>query len=464
MAEKKPSQQPDILSLLKPVLSYSHCYVALSGGLDSGALLHATAHFFKQLQHDKNFKGTVPALSAIHVDHQLMSEHAAWRKHCEQLCQTLNVPLITETVEVKQAGAGLEQAARISRYHAFEKHIEPTAVLLMGHHANDQAETLLLRLLRGAGIEGAASIPEFRNLKQGEVFRPFLALSRQQLQTYSQQHNLPYIEDGSNTNTKLDRNYIRHKVLPVLTQRWPHLVKTFGRFTQHAADAKILLRDLAAIDLQRVELNAGCYGAALSASEFNKLSSPRQANLLRYWLDTQAIQAPEYQHLQQMLSLINHNRSATSVPLKKVQQTTGELTVMEFCVFQNRCYLLNKSRLNAACDFEYYFAISDQDPCFRVADLVAISVSHCEQGAPQAKCLKAGQYHIAARQAGAKCKVNGQHKTLKKLMPALGIPNWLRDSYPIIYQGEQVVAIGDLLICDGFAAERGWKITLDWRS
>ena len=197
--------------------------IAYSGGMDSHVLLVALAEL-------SSSRPNFPALRAVHVHHGLSPYADDWADHCQSICQNLGVELVVHWVEVASHQASLERAARVARYQVFESVLKPGEILLQGHHQDDQAETLLLRLLRGTGVDGAKAIPAQRRLGAGEVFRPLLDFSREQLAQYARHQQLQWIEDESNQDTGFDRNYLRHQVLPLLQQRWPAASKVLARF------------------------------------------------------------------------------------------------------------------------------------------------------------------------------------------------------------------------------------------
>ncbi|NNG62887.1 tRNA lysidine(34) synthetase TilS, partial [Pseudomonas fragi] len=267
-----------LLKALEPWRNAGAWHVALSGGLDSTVLLHVLA----QLRQTRS----LPPLSAIHVHHGLQAAADEWPAHCQALCNALGVPLQVVHVHV-QAGASLERAAREARYQAFVTLTRAQEVLLTGQHRDDQAETLLFRLLRGAGVSGLAAMPRQRRLGEGNLCRPLLDVSRTDLEAYAREHSLGWIEDPSNQQTDFSRNYLRHEIFPLLTRRWPQAAASMARSAAHCAEAQGLLDDLARQDLQ----------AAGAVSEFDWLGLPslelapitclspaRQRNALRYWL------------------------------------------------------------------------------------------------------------------------------------------------------------------------------------
>jgi tRNA(Ile)-lysidine synthase len=254
-------------------------WIAYSGGLDSHVLLHAAAGLRDRLRLD---------LRALHVHHGLQPEADAWAAHCASVCAALDVPLEVRRVAARPAaGESPEAAARAARYAAFRALLRPGAALATAQHRDDQAETLLLALLRGAGLHGLAAMPAAADLGTGRLLRPLLHLPRAALLDYARTHGLHWIEDPSNADTTLDRNRLRHRVIPALRERWPALDRTLSRSAAHCAEAAALLDELAD------ELLAGLGAAAdtgdalpraLSVPGLRRLSAPRQRLVLRRWL------------------------------------------------------------------------------------------------------------------------------------------------------------------------------------
>ena len=189
--------------------------VGLSGGLDSVVLLHVLKGF-PELE-----------LSAVHVHHGLSRNADSWAAFCKRLCKKLGVPLRVHKVKVRKAGKGLEAAARDARYAVFNK--TGCDVIALAHHLDDQAETVLMNLLRGAGVRGAAGMPEHLQLGDKWVVRPLIGVPRKEIQSYARQHNLDWIEDESNDDEALTRNFIRRRVGPLLDQKFPAWKQSLAR-------------------------------------------------------------------------------------------------------------------------------------------------------------------------------------------------------------------------------------------
>jgi len=213
--------------------------VAYSGGLDSTVLLHLLAQ--------SNYKAQ---LAAVHVNHGLMPDAEKWTRFCQQTCQQLHVPIHVERVVVnKQHPQGPEAAARAARYGALLKHATKETVFLTAHHQDDQAETMLLQLFRGAGPAGLAAMPMVSAFANARLVRPLLGITRQEIRDYADNENLQWIEDQSNQDQSYSRNYLRHEVMPVIRKHWPGMSQQLARGASHQAEATELLKKLAAQDL-----------------------------------------------------------------------------------------------------------------------------------------------------------------------------------------------------------------------
>lgn len=241
--------------------------VGLSGGCDSVVLLHVLAT-----------SGIALRLSAIHVNHGLSPNAGAWAQFCAAFCGQLEIPLKIEKVTVDfDSGLGLEAAARAARYTAFAG-IEADC-LLLAQHRGDQAETVLFNLLRGTGVTGAAAMPPERPFGRSRLLRPLLDVSRGEIEAYALAHGLNWVDDESNADTALTRNFLRHDVMPCIAQRFPGAESALAQAAENFAEAGAMLDELAAIDWQAVVA-----GEAASMKALRQLPLPRLKNLLRHRL------------------------------------------------------------------------------------------------------------------------------------------------------------------------------------
>ena len=245
--------------------------VGYSGGLDSTVLLQLLA---------QNPEVCSNGLRAIHVHHGLQPEADEWAAHCQRICDSLDIDLIVERVQVESAGLGREGAARNARHAAFARELRDDEVLALGHHREDQAETFLLRALRGSGVDGLSAMQPWRAYGRGWLWRPLLETSRDALREYAEKHALSWIEDPSNDDASLDRNFLRTQLMPLLRTRWPQADAAFARSAALSADAADLLDAGDDIALASVRNDDG----TLAAAALQALPAARRARVLRSWV------------------------------------------------------------------------------------------------------------------------------------------------------------------------------------
>lgn len=252
--------------------------VGLSGGVDSVVLLHRV-------------RAIVPGVAAIHVHHGLSPAADRWEVHCRELCAEWRIPLAVERVEVERGSAdGLEAAARRARHAVFAR--LDADWLLLAHHQGDRAETLLFNLLRGAGVRGAGAMAE----RSGRLLRPLLAVSRPAIADYAREHGLTWVEDPSNADTRFSRNFLRHRILPELHERFPAAEERLAKAAARFAEASELLDQLALIDLAGERPEFPVRLDLLAA-----LPEARARNLLRFLLARQGIGIPSEERLAEAL-------------------------------------------------------------------------------------------------------------------------------------------------------------------
>ena len=292
-----PEALREVLLARLGLSSRTRFVVALSGGGDSVALLVALARVGYQVR-------------AVHIDHGLHAASGDWANSCVDLCARLGVSCQVERVHVAGiAQRGYEAAAREARYARLMECVGAGEVLLTGHHQDDQAETVLLQLLRGSGVAGLAAMPEVVPFGAGSIARPLLSFSRKELRAYLEANDMTWIEDDSNRDLARTRNVIRHRVLPQLTGHWPAAIQTLARSARHAAQAQALLDELASQDMSVAVGDS----ATLVVSRINGLSTGRQANLIRFWLRGQGVCLPSDAQLGEILRVVAERpRSGTA--------------------------------------------------------------------------------------------------------------------------------------------------------
>jgi tRNA(Ile)-lysidine synthase len=403
--------------------------VALSGGLDSTVLLHLLAGLAQ--------REVLPPLSAIHIHHGLQAAADAWPAHCHALCSSLGVQLHVEYVQV-QPGASLEQAARDARYAAFAARLGVDEVLLTAQHRDDQAETLIFRLLRGAGVQGLAAMPVNRVLAAGHLVRPLLGCSRADLEAYAQAQGLLWVDDPSNTDERFSRNYLRRQILPTLTQRWPQALNSMARSAAHLSEAQQLLDELAQQDLDAATASKefswlGLPQLALPA--LRALSESRQRNALRYWLRPLTAM-PDSEHWASWQTL----RDATHDAAPVWQLQAGNLLRSH-----DQLWWLAGDWLSVPQPLEKGIRLGQ-----RVV-LPGNGYVYIEGALP------AGHWQVGYRRGGEKIFLAWRgHRDLKRLLNERRVPTFVRDRLPLLRLDGQVVAIANLAGLQG-AGGSGWQ-------
>lgn len=402
---------------IAPWLGASNWYVAFSGGLDSTVLLHWLAAYARSHR--------APPLRAIHVQHGLQPAARAWPAHCQRVCDGLGIELQIIHVDVAP-GASLEQAARHARYAAFEQVLGTGDILFTGQHRDDQAETLLFRLLRGAGLRGLAAMPKARALGQGSLIRPLLGCSRQQLQHYAQAHALRWVEDPSNTDTQFARNYLRGEVLPVLRQRWPQAGQSLARAAEHLGEALSLLDELAESDLAQARMGAPGAWAELDSLDLAVLlarSPARQRNALQYWLSHRT-RLPDTRHWAGWADL--RDAAGDACPVWRLAD--GQLVRS-----QGRIWWLSGDWLQTPHGTTRWETTDAPLPL---------------PGNGSVRLVGAGplaDLHIGYRQGGEWLDIPGRgRRDLKRLLNELQVPHFLRPRLPLLYQGQRLLAVANL--------------------
>lgn len=402
---------------LTPWLNAPTWYVAFSGGLDSTVLLHRLAAHCR--------RHPAPPLRALHIHHGLQTAANAWPEHCRAVCDALGVELEVIPVVVA-AGASLEQAARDARYAALASRLGPGDVLFTGQHLDDQAETLLFRLLRGAGLRGMTAMPSSRTLGQGRLVRPLLADSREHLQRYAEAQGLSWIDDPSNQDVGFSRNYLRAQVMPQLRQRWPQASQQMARSAEHLGEALGLLDELAAEDLRSAEQGAPFAWLGLASLDLDAvraLSPARQRNALQYWLSRRT-RLPDARHWAGWNAL--RDSAPDAQPIWRL--TDGELQRSHGRLW----WLADDWRQWEAG--QWYWPDPDQPLILPGNGVVWL------QGAKPPEGLR-----IAYRQGGERLNVPGRgERDLKRLLNERQLPHFVRQRLPLLYQGSRLLAVANL--------------------
>ncbi len=367
--------------------------LGLSGGIDSVVLLHyLQQHYPHQLR-------------AVHCNHHLSQHSDKWQAFCLTLCQTHNIDCINIDLDLDKS-SNIEENARKMRYLALSSQLKENDVLCTAHHKNDQAETLLLQLFRGAGAAGLSAMPKSKALGAGEHYRPLLNINKADILQYAQDHQLSWVEDDSNTDTNFRRNFVRLAILPKLETVYQNIHNTLARSAKHQSESLQLTQDLAKSDIKQQQLMTN---KCLNVTRLLQLKPYRIKNILRYHLSNLEFLAPTDKIMQQILGLLHAKEDAT--PLVR----WGEFEIRRY---QNQLYFINnqttKKTTAETVDCTYYTEFKDQD-----------------------------NFSIRYRQAGQRITLpNKNHaQSLKKVLQEAGIPPWERPTLKMYYVNNQLQAI-----------------------
>ena len=431
----------------------NHLYVGYSGGLDSHVLLHVIIELIGKKR-----------ITAVHVNHQLSSNSDIWQKHCEDRCLEIGVDIICKTVSIKNKGTSIEDAARNARYSVFEKLLKKNDLLILAHHADDQIETMLFRLFRGSGIKGMSGMPISRLLGNGELFRPLLPFFRRDLESYASANQINWIEDDSNLDIAFDRNFIRHKLIPTINERWPNSSFKLNRSANIFAESDFLINILAQKDFKIVKEVSERVGWSISIDKLNGFEIIRQKNILRYWFNLHNLTLPSYAVLDNAL-----NQMIGSKIDAEPFVSWGDLQLRRFnkklyllpLNFEDPNYSVKKKKGREL--LEKNSIKWDGSSHLILPDSSSLCVKLKIKGGLRIDVKK--NLEIRFRSGGERCKPQGRSgsNTLKKLFQEYSLEPWLRNNIPLIYIDNRLAAVGDLWVCDEFCAEPDeLGIQLEW--
>lgn len=437
-----PFSPEGLAAILQDLPSVSRFWLAYSGGCDSHVLLHAAAQL--------RANDAAQVFHAVHVDHGLQADSAEWARHCAVVCEGLELPFTLLQVDARGGGGeSPEAAARHVRYRALAGLMRSGDCLLTAHHQDDQAETLLLQLLRGGGPHGLAAMPALSAFAAGMHARPLLGFSRRDLRDYAQGHALQWIDDPSNADSGFDRNYLRNSVMPSLRERWPAVARVLARGAGHQAEAAQLLDELAAEDLR------GCDATedSLRLSALLALDAARQRNVLRYWLKSLGFKLPDTVRLAQVQHELLH-----AAPDRSPEVRWEGVVVRRY---RDRVYAVTPQVL---MDNE---TIIPWDPAQALTlpdGSSLLAVTSTGEGIKRALCRQQA-VTVRYRRGGEECQIapHAVTRPLKKLLQEAGVPPWERERIPLIYIGEQLAAVAGHWVCAPCrAAENEEGIVFEW--
>ncbi len=396
--------------------------VALSGGADSAGLLAAASAL------DASFRGL--RVRAVHVDHGLQTAAASFGEACAALCERLHIPLTVIRVEVPTPpGASVEAAARDARYGALERELKAGECLLTAHHREDQAETLLLQSLRGAGLKGMSAMPVCRPLGRGWHLRPLLDVPQSELLAFGAAVADASVIDPMNEDLRFDRGYLRRRVWPLIESRWPGAAATLARTARHVADAQELLDRAAAADVGRLR-----DGDALSVPGLRAMSARERINALRFWLCAANVEPPTTRRLNEALRQI-FDAKADHLP----SIVWGDHALRRY---RQRLFLTDAHPPRIEGTRRWRVA-----PDSRV-DLGPNSGTlrwAAQTGGIDARRLP-DTVILRRRDGGEILKpgVKARTQSVQHLCQSQGVLPWMRDALPLVFAGDALIAVADL--------------------
>jgi tRNA(Ile)-lysidine synthase len=414
--------------------------VALSGGPDSAALLCGLAALRGSLR-------DLP-LRAVHVDHGLQAAAAHFRNNCRALCAELKVSLSIVPIEVRlKAGASLEAAAREARYAALEAQLKSRECLLTAHHREDQAETFLLQALRGAGLKGMSAMPMRRELKQGWHIRPLLDVSGYELRQLGAALRQFQSRDPMNDDPRFDRVHLRHEIWPPIEKRWPGAAIALSRAAGHVAEAQSLLDELAREDIARLR-----DGDELSVQGLRKLSAQRRANTVRHWLALKGFEPPPAARLAEALRQI--------LDAEDDQQPSIVWGVHALRRYRHRMFVTTAGPPHidtVQWPVELGAAVELGEQLGRLIWVPQFGGIAPDRLPP---CVS-----VRRREGGESLKPGASARTqsVQHLCQALGVLPWMRDALPLIFAGDDLIAVADMWVDARWRSADAPGIGIAWR-
>jgi len=413
--------------------------LALSGGHDSSVLLHVLA----------SLRGELPgALAAVHVDHGLQPGAAAWSEFCRRACAALDVPFTAERLACgPPPGESVEAWARRERYRVLRGHLRAGEVLLTAHHRDDQAESVLLALLRGSGPYGLRALAAYRPCPPGSLLRPLIEQPRARLADYARRHGLRWVEDQSNRDPRRDRNYLRHTVLPALRARWPDCAASLARAARWQGEAAGALERGARADLQAART---ADPAVLAVPALRALPRARLAAALRAWIREHDRRTPPQARLETVIDAVLGARH-DAVPEVRWDR-------VELRRHGERLYLLAaQTPLPAGLALPWDPAVALELPG---------GILRAERGLGPGLRLAAADrtVQVRVRRGGERARLPGRtHRSeLRKLFQAAGVAPWQRDRVPLVFVDGELAAVAGLWVFEPWAAgpgEPAWRLS-----
>jgi len=417
-------QAEDILAVLKTRAPAPRYLIAYSTGPDSTALLDCLARVRRALP---------GPLEAAHIHHGLDPRADAWAELAERECRRRDIAVTVMRVSVDEAGEGIEAAARRARYTALEQCLGDGHALLTGQHADDQAETVLLQLLRAGGPRGLAAMPGERALGRGRLLRPLLGWRKSALVEYCQRRQLDYSLDPQNRAPERDRNWLRHEILPRLESRWPRAVENLGISARLLGESEALLS--AATDCWLAGVTTASEGI-LDLARLNELEPAVRRRVVRLAIERRQLPQPPRRQLEELL------RQAAAAAGDRAPAIAWRGGIAR--IHGNRLYLGQDRPIPAIHPGEWRPPDDWHQPGIGRLRLEPV-------GAPlHAPPHAWPALRVRGRSGGERIDPGGGRRAVKELLREARLPPWQREALPLVYEGERLVAVADLWLDQAF--------------
>jgi len=435
-------QPGHLLQTISDLPSCNRLLVAYSGGMDSHALLHSLLAIRDELTAE---------IHAVHVNHGLQSNALQWAESCSEFCRSNGIPITILEIDARsKKGESQEAVARTKRYQAISDLMHDGDILLTAHHSDDQAETVLLQLLRGSGPSGLSAMPLINGFSMGFHARPLLNYSRADLAEYAKQNQLKWVEDFSNKDISFDRNFLRQELIPLLKRRWPSLDRTLSRSASHCAEAQLLIDEAARVDLLSMDIDSN---NSMSIEALALLPPPRARAVIRTWIKDTGLKLPDTARLDRVL----HEMLTAREDRNPVVEWPG----VELRRYRDRLFLMSELQaLDCGIEIEWDGSSELELP----SGLGTMSVGSVDRGISK-EIWEQGEITICFRAGGERCRPMGRDgsKSLKNLFQENGTPPWERERTPLVKIDGVLAAVGDIWICHGFSSgDAGSSIQLFW--
>ncbi|MEA2118650.1 tRNA lysidine(34) synthetase TilS [Halovibrio sp. HP20-50] len=389
-------------------------WIALSGGLDSCLLLALSADVCKQADRP---------LRAVHINHGLQAAAQTFERHCRMLCERFNVPLTVVNVAVDTQGDGIEGAARNARYEAFFATVPPGDALWLAQHQDDQAETFLLAALRGSGLRGLAGMPFRREAHGITLMRPWLSVNRAQLEAAAHSLALTWCDDPTNSDIRLDRNRLRHRVLPAIRERWPAAAAALANSTEHASETDTLLGEYAQEELQTLLVNS----QYIDATALGEFSRPRQRLLVRTYCHQESLPTPPQKRLESLLDQLTAKADA---------EVCVEWPGAQARLWRQRLYLMAPLQTLPPWSVSW----DGQAPLETPLGPLGWQVAPSQAGTQDFRSTQ--RLQVTWRQGGEVMQLVGRgRRDLKRLLQEAEVPPWERGRLVVISQADACIGV-----------------------